>query len=119
MSDRPQTTEDLAETLWEAVRGAINSHQDLTIRLDGLDRRVRELRGNERRTTDGADNPVFAEIDHIQKRLAALEDSVEPFLLDRYPEKGRMTDEEEGEEPVTITELFNLMEDLANKVNRG
>ena len=28
-------------------------------------------------------------------------------------------EEEEAEEPVTITELFNMMEELANKVNRG
>lgn len=105
MSDRPQTTQDLAEVLWEAVRGTINAHQDLTIRMDGLDRRVRELRGNERRTTDGTDNPIFAEVNHLQKRLTALEESIAPILEDRYPDP----------EPATTTELFNIIEDWVNR----
>lgn len=119
MSDRPQTTQDLAEVLWEAVRGTINAHQDLTIRMDGLDRRVRELRGNERRTTDGTDNPIFAEVNHLQKRLTALEESIAPFLSDRYsgqefPGPDPQEEMAPEEEPPTVTELFKLMERLAN-----
>ena len=120
MSDRPQITQDLAEAVYNATNELMNAHQDLTIRIDGLDRRVRELRGNDRRGTKDTENPVFAEIDHLQKRMAALEESVGPILKDRYPGMQEEYDEEEeAEEPVTITELFNLMVELANKVNRG
>jgi tetrahydromethanopterin S-methyltransferase subunit G len=91
--------------------------QTILDRLNEVEGRIAETRGMVARRAEGRDNPVFAEINHLQKRMTAIEDSLE-IIMHSIPAQRHMDDPQETQVLNTpLSDLLDRVEALTKRID--